>query len=288
MTTMPILHSTSSIRLTTFALLLAVPSARAQREPAMVPAALVNALWGNSSGEMGMAPRFTVGRAPAGFPRTLIPGAPWTIVGGLTFGPLRATVFEGPRRIDMVTEYTSLVTRSGYRRTSFGDVQGGFVDGTRPIMYCADSTLVSIMPGDSTATTRTLVVHWTAISRGCEDGRMEGRHAMDIPPLRAPDGERVMRRSSGWGDDYVEQTAQLDTTTSVAATLEHYARQLGAAGWTVVGQPLLDGGTGMQRLAVRDEKGTEWNGMLAVITSGGQRNLTLRMVKPMPGLLRSP
>ena len=111
---------------------------------------------------------------------------------------------------------------------------------------------------------------------------------MDIPPLRAPDGERVMRRGSGWGDDYVEQSAQLDTTTSVAATLDHYARQLAAAGWSVVGRPLLDGEAGMQRLAVRDGKGTEWNGMLAVITNGGQRNVTLRMVKPMPGSPRSP
>ena len=62
---MPILHSTSSIRLAAFALLLAVPSARAQHEPAMVPVTLVNALWGNLSAETGMGPRFTVGRAPA-------------------------------------------------------------------------------------------------------------------------------------------------------------------------------------------------------------------------------
>ncbi|HET7186705.1 MAG TPA: hypothetical protein VFI52_01060, partial [Gemmatimonadaceae bacterium] len=274
---MPILHSTSSIRLAAFALLLAAPSARAQREPVMVPVTLVNALWGNLSAETGMAPRFTVGRAPADFPHTLIPGAPWTIVGGVAFGPLRATVFQGPRRIDMVTEYTSLVTRSGYRKTSFGDVQGGFVDGTRPIMYCADSTLLAIMPGDSTATTRTLLVHWNAISRGCEDGRMEGRHAMEIPPLRAPYGERVIRRSSGWGEDYVEQTAQLDTTTSVAATLDHYARLLGAAGWTVVGRPLVYGGAGMQQLSVRDSKGTQWEGVMLVITAGEQRKLTLRM-----------
>jgi hypothetical protein len=285
---MPSAFPKSNGRRIALALMLAAPVAHGQRQT-MVPVALANALWGGFASETGMVPRFTVGRAPADFPRALIPGAPWTVVGGVEFGPLRATLFEGPGSRDLATEYSALVTRSGYRRIVFGDETGGFMDRQRPSMYCADSTLVSIMPGDSTATTRTLLVHWVPSSQGCADGRTEGRHApLEIPTLRAPTGTRAFRRGSAWGEDYVEQNAQLDTTMSVAATIEHYTRQLVAAGWTVVGRPLLDAGTGMQRLAMRDEKGTQWNGILAVITAGEQRDLSLRMAKPRTASPRSP
>ena len=289
MMTMRRSFSTFNGRLIALALMFAAPAAHGQREPTMVPVALVNALWGNLGSETGMAPRFTVGRAPADFPRTLVPGAPWTIVGGVNFGPMRATVFEAPRSHDLAAEYEALVTRAGYRRISFGDVAGGFVDRQRPNMYCADSTLVSVMPGDSTATARRLLVHWMSSSQGCVDGRTEGSHApIDIPPLRAPSGTKVFRGSSGWGADNIEQSAQIDTTLSVAATLDHYTRQLVAGGWTAVGQPLLDGSSGMQRLSVRDGKGTDWNGVLLVITTGEQRDVSLRMARPRQGSPRSP
>jgi hypothetical protein len=93
-------------------------------------------------------------------------------------------------------------------------------------------------------------------------------------------GVRANRSGSGWGRDYIEQSARVDTTLSASAILDHYARQLGAAGWTVGAHPLVDGGTAMQRVTSRDKKGEEWQGALVVITSGPQREVTLRMTKP--------
>lgn len=282
--------STCSVRLAALMLLLAAPAARAQREPATIPTSLAAAVLGPISSEMGMTPHFTVGMPPAGWPSALMPGAPWKVVGGVALGPLQMTLFDGPRSRDLVAEYTALVTRAGYREAAFGEeVRGGFVSGPRRRSYCSGSNLVSIIPRDSTATTRPLLVHFTSGSDACTDARIDGRHApLEIPPLRGPAGARATNRSSGWSSNSVEQAVQLDGAIPAAEVLDHYTRQLVAAGWTAVAPPLVVGGSGVQALSVRDKSGIEWFGMLAVITTGEQRTVTLKMAKAMPGSPRSP
>ena len=281
--------STSSVLLAATALMLAVPVARAQREPATIPTSLAAAVLGPLSSEMGLTPHFTVGRPPAGWPSALVLGAPWKVVGGVQLGPLRMTLFDGPHSRDLLSEYTALVTRAGYHEATFGEeVRGGFVAGPRPRSYCSDTNLVSIIRRDSTATTRSLLVHFTSGSDACTDARIDGRHApLEIPPLHAPVGTRAMSRSSGWSMNSIEQEAQLEGTAPAAEVLDHYTRQLVAGGWTTSAPPLVVGGSGVQALSVRDKNGNEWSGMLAVITTGEQRSVTLKMAK-MSGSPRSP
>lgn len=286
---MPISRSTCSIGVAALTLLFAAPSARAQRDPATIPTSLAAAVLGST--EMGMTPHFTVGRPPAGWPNALMPGAPWKVVGGVELGPLRMTLFEGPRSRDLAVEYTALVTRAGFHEAAFGDeVRGGFVSGPPPRSYCSDTSLVAIIPRDSTATTRSLLVHYVSGDAGhaCADARGDGRHApIEIPPLHAPAGARTSNGSSGWSMNSVEQAVTLDGAIPAAEVLDHYTRQLVAGGWTAAAPPLVVAGSGVQALSLRDKNGAEWFGMLAVITTGEQRSVTLKMAKP-PGSLRSP
>ena len=91
---MPILHSTSSIRLAAFALLLAVPSARAQHEPAMVPVTLVNALWGKLEGTPAFYAMIKLQDGEFGFDPDFRPGA------RRIHDSSEALLLEGLRRLD--------------------------------------------------------------------------------------------------------------------------------------------------------------------------------------------
>lgn len=282
--TMSICRSRSGVRLAALSLMLAAPCARAQREPATIPTSLATAIFSGLGAQTGMTARFTVGRPPAGWPRALLPGAPWKVVGGVEFGPLQATLMEGPRSRDLVAEYTALVTRAGYHEAFFGEEsRGGFVAGPLPRSYCSGSGIVTLVPRDSTTTTRALLVQYMSGEpvQGCADARIDGQHApLVVPPLHAPEGVQPMGRSSGWSFNSVEQTVQLTGSLTANEILAHYTRQLVAGGWTAAGQPIVSGGVGLQPLSARDKDGTQWEGMMIIITTDDQRNLTLRMAKP--------
>jgi hypothetical protein len=255
-----------------------------QRNPPTVPTVLATAVMGGY-GMFGALPHFVVGRAPADWPSALLPGAPWKTVGGVEHGPMRTVVLEAPRTRDAVGDFVALLTRAGLREMSPFDTKGGFEGALwrPPRTYCNDSSLVTFAPLDSTAATRSLVVNVIRgpSARACADEPMiRDMEPLDIPALRAPIGVSAHRRGGSTGTNYMEQVVEIDTTVGVARALDHYAQQLAAAGWTVVGRPLVDGGAGLQRLSVRDRKGTEWQGVLLAITMGAQRHVALRMAKP--------
>jgi hypothetical protein len=258
-------------------------AAPAQRNPEVVPTVLATALLGGFAGELGVAPRFVVDREPAGWPRALHPGAPWKVVGGVEVGPIVIAVFGAPHGADANAGLATLPERAGLRPFSAPPTTGGFAPAVPPKIYCDDSTFVTIATVDSTASTR-----FVALSRLGRGGRSgcsqaaggEPSTPLVIPPLRPPSGVAVRRGGTAFGGDYVEASAQLDTTMSVPAILDHYAAVLRAAGWTVGGQRMSDGGSGLQRISVRDKTGTEWQGALIVVSAGARRQLTLRMLRP--------
>jgi hypothetical protein len=276
-------------RLCTAALMMALATpGHAQGNPPTIPTALAAAVVGGFE-MLGLSPHFVVGRAPADLPRALLPGAPWKIVGGVEMGPTRTLVLDAPRNRDAMADYLSFLARAGLKEVDFAAEAGGFVDRPRLHIYCDDSVSVTVMPGDSTATPRSLVVGWSRgpSSRACGVTRMDRRmRPLVIPPLRAPTGVIAEVRGTGWSSDNGEQTARVDTTLSVTALLDHYARQLGSAGWTIADRPVVAGGVGLQRLATRDKQGEEWQGALIIITVGAQRELTLRMAKSTPDRMR--
>ena len=283
---MRIALSTSRIPLVAMALTLAAPCARAQQEPAMIPTALATAMLGGFGSRTGMRPHFTVDQPPVGWPAALVPVAPWKVVGGFEFGPLRITMFEGPRNRDLVAEYAAILTRAGYGETILSDdVRGGFVTDKRPRLYCSASDLVSIIPADSTAMTRSLLVQYVRGDPGhaCASTRtVEQRAGLDVPSLQPPAGLRTLSFSNGWSTNSIDQTMQIDGAMGAPELLDYYTRLLVAAGWTAAGQPLVGSGTGVQPLSTHDKDGTRWEGLIMVITTGGQRNLMLRMAKPTP------
>jgi hypothetical protein len=257
--------------------------ALAQREPATVPTVLATVLVGGFVAEMGMAPHFVVGREPGGWPTALRPGASWKPVGGVELGPMLVAVFDAPPGRDATADYEAVLTRAGLKLIDLARPDVGFVaEAPARRMYCNDSLSVTTMLKDSVSATRPLAV--TVVrgeaARGCQMLAAERRESpLDVPPLRAPTGVAARRRGSSWGGGSLEQNAQLDTTLSVDAILDHYSRQLAAAGWTI-GKPLVDAGTGLQRLSVRDRNGTEWQGALLVVTTGQSRQVALQMMKP--------
>lgn len=258
-------------------------AAPAQGNPATVPTVLATALLGGFAGELGGPPRFVVGREPAGWPRALHPGAPWKVVGGVEVGPIVIAVFGGPRTADASGGLAALLERTGLRPFVAPKSAGGFTTGTQPKMYCDDSSFVTIATVDSTASARVVAV--TRLGRGMRSGCSQAAGGeistpLVVPPLRPPNGVTARHGSTGFGNDYVEASAQLDTTVSVAVILDHYAAVLRATGWATVGRPVSDGESGLQRLSARDRTGVEWQGALIVVSAGGRRQLTLRMLRP--------
>jgi hypothetical protein len=253
----------------------------AQRNPPTVPTVLATALLGGFAGATGVSPHFVVDREPAGWPRALRPAAPWKTVGGLAVGPIVIAVFGGPRTAGADGGLPAVLTHAGFRPVA-GSLTAGFGAGAPPQMYCDDSTLVTLATVDSTASTRFIALTRMArgLTLGCSEAQAGGPKApLAIPPLRAPSGVTTRRAGGGYGSDYTETSAQLDTTISVAAILEHYTGQLRAAGWTAVGRPVVDGDAGLQRLSVRDRAKAEWLGVLLVVPAGGRRQLVLRMAR---------
>jgi len=256
-----------------------------QDEPAMIPTSLAIALTGPYTRLFEEVPHFVVGRSPDGWPTTLQAPAPATLVGGVTFGPMRSVVVRYPAGVDAAKEYGQLLKRAGYTPGHNPMMpQGGFTS-REPLdftTYCGKDGVTTISDVDSTATARSILVTFMAppaTSPACGDpSMMTGRYRFPVklPPLVAPPGVYARPRGTSGGGDEFSTSARLDTTLAIPAVLDYYARQLARAGWQV-GQPLADRTAGMQSVATRDSTGTVWSGALLLFNSGTQRTLQLTM-----------
>jgi hypothetical protein len=262
------------------------PLAAQQGEPAMIPTSLAIALTAPYTRLFEENPHFVVGRAPGGWPAALVAPAPATLVGGVTFGPMRTAVFQYPATIDPADAYRQLLTRAGYTRGRNPMMpQGGFTS-REPLdfaTYCGTDGAVTITDADSSAMKRSILVTFVAppaTSPVCGDPASPQRNRLEfpvkLPALVAPPGVTAQPRGTSRSGDEFTTSVHLDTTLSPAATLDHYARQLARAGWTV-GKPLTDRTSGLQAITTRDSTGAVWSGALLLFTSGAQRTLQLTM-----------
>lgn len=271
------------------AALIAAPSAGSllaqQGEPAMIPTSLAIALSGPYVQLFEELPHFVVGRAPEGWPAALVAPAPATLVGGVTFGPMRTVVFQYPATADPANEFRQVMTRAGYTRgRNPMTAQGGFTS-REPFdfaTYCGKDGIVTVSDADSSAMKRAILVTFAAppvTSPACGDRSMMPGHGdfpVKLPPLVAPPGVSAQPRGTSRSGDEFSTSVHLDTTLTAPALLDHYARQLSRAGWKV-GKRLADRNTGLQSIATRDSTGTVWSGALILVTSGAQRTLQLTM-----------
>lgn len=269
-------------------LALAVTPLRAQREPRMIPTVIAEAVALPARMIMGDSPHYTVGRAPAAFPATLLAAKPARIVGGSTLGFFVSTVFQYPRSIDAVATYEAFLRGAGYgapHSAGLDALRHGFVSGSEPNpphLFCKDSGTVAVALVDSTPTTRSMVVlsiREPGVHNLCNPDEPGGfAQPLDIPLLRPPPGVEATVGGSNSGLDHMETTIRLDTTLTASAILTHYARQLTAAKWTVAAKPAVGDGIAMRVLKVTSAKGETWHGALIVITGVTQREVVLRMV----------
>jgi hypothetical protein len=270
----------------------AAPTLRAQGEPATIPTVLASALLSGFGQMTEGSPRFVVDRAPPGWPAALVPPASGgaRIIGGVSVGRMRTTVYRYPRSVDPIASYEPVVRRAGLKHFGLGSSEGGFESerSSEPMVYCGELGTLGMALVDSTATTRTLAVTIVSTGRWSRCGtqatmppaRREGPLA--IPALFAPRGVAVWPGRRGWTDDSEELSAQLDTTMSVDAILTHYSAQLTAAGWKAVRAPSVADGVAVQQLGTRDASRAEWRGALLVVTVADKRDVLLRMARPAP------
>lgn len=236
---------------------------------------------------IGGGPHFVVGRVPSDWPAALAPSASAHTVGGVAVGPVRIAVFSYPRAVDPIAAYRSVVTRAGFKRYDPATADEGFVAQGVPTVdtFCGASGTVAVMQIDSTPRTRTLAVTMMTAegSSGCSSRLVtppsQSREPLTIPPLRAPRGVSVQPKRRAWSDDSEELAAQLDTTMWADSLLTHYAAQLTAAGWKAVRAPSVADGIAAQQLSTRDVSGSEWRGVLLVLTVGDRRDVMLRMAR---------
>jgi len=258
------------------------PLAAQQREPATIPTVLAKSMISPFFGELG-TPHFVVGQLPSGWKATLDAGAAAKVVGGVSIGSFRSVIYRFPSA-DAVSEYRQRLRRSGFSPAGVERPRGGFTSAEPPegAQLCGADGIVTVSQVDSSATSRSVRVTLLSVpaaiamcGRGAD--RADGRSApLDIPPLTAPVGVATQAKGSGWGNDNMYTSAQVDTTLSAVAVLDHYIGQLTRAGWTA-GARLADATTGVQPITVRDRNGKAWTGALTVITIGAHRSVTLSM-----------
>jgi len=262
------------------------PLAAQRNEPVTIPTVLAQVLMMPLAQVFGDRPHYVVGRTPQGWPRALTAPASAKLIGGVKYGPISATVYRVPRRVNAVEWYERMLTNAGYKR---GDVRpgprGGFTSGEPRLTtaWCSPTGNATMGVFDSTATSRIIFVSVasrpvTAAGCGDEDPPGMGRKPpLEIPALAAPFGVTAMPGGTGWSNDNMRTSVSVDTTMSADSILAHYARQLTAAGWKV-GKRLSDGSSALQPVSVRDPRGREWVGALTMISAADRREVVLSMM----------
>lgn len=258
---------------------------RAQRQdPPTIPTVLATAIMHEFASAFGDKPHFFVDTVPDGWPRTLRPSASSRTIGGMRIGSLAVAVFSMPRSAEASGGFRSTLERAGFKPLVNRLTEGGFVNATPgPLAFCGDSAMVTVVPVDSSASTRWIAVLRASgeMSSGCSSEQMTVVHSaeLDLPSLGAPRKASVRSTSIGRGVHHVETTTRLETSLSIDAVFAHYGTQLSAAGFNVSAPPLVGDGVALRQVSTRDMRGTDWRGVLLLIASGNAQELTLRMTR---------
>ena len=258
-------------------------------EPQSIPTSLAKSVIGEFGSMMGGL-HFVVGRTPTGWPSELTLPAPAKLVGGGTLGPVRTTVYEFPSASDWVSVIDAQLRRLGFAHAESplsGMRQGFVADGqSGPAhAYCGTLGAVVVMQLDSTTTTRTISVVFNPDREGsgmCSSRPMAARPfqmPLTLPDLHPPRGVMARMAGTNASSGSMETSIRLDTTLTADSIATHYAAQLTAAGWQVARSSLAGDGVALRQVSMHDDKGDEWHGVILVLTSMSQREVTLRMVK---------
>lgn len=90
-----------------------------------------------------------------------------------------------------------------------------------------------------------------------------GHYGLSLPVLRPPFGAEVQMSGGGGSTNEVSMTATVITSLSATELFDHYAGQVGRAGWRSM-TTTSDNGLAMGRWVARDDDGEPAQGLLAV------------------------
>ena len=250
---------------------------RAQTAPPAIPTALASALIDDRMSPMRSPPSFTVGALPPGYPASLVPRGPVSIVGGMTTSDGAVAVFaDSTRRLAAVFE--ELFGQAGYVRPP-ATPASGFSSAYGPYSsFCGDSGTVSVEPLAGSLRTFARVAFRPSRGRPCA-GYQPTRSPtqLALPALAPPTGVHVSRSGGGSGDDGVESNAEMTGTNLVPAIIvAHYASQLTTAGWTAEA-PAVSDRVAAQYFEARDSSGGAWEGTLIASGNGSTLKISLTM-----------
>jgi hypothetical protein len=248
-------------------------------EPTLVPAPLVNALISNAFVRpMRVAPDYSVGALPRGYPPTLIVDARAHVVGGMSTNDQIIAVFaDSSRRLAPL--FDDVFERNGFTRPP-APRNSGFTGRLEPYeFFCSDSA--SVAAEQLTGANRDLVRVTYRPFRGPDRCPITPPspipEQLEIPSLTAPAGVRVIGGGGGGGTSEVNSRAQVTGSNLVPSTiLAHYARQLTAAGWRGK-SPAVGDRVAAQYFEATTLKGSVWDGVLMAVGAGDTLDLSLNM-----------
>src|SRR5258708_10147754 len=246
--------------------------------PALLPAPLVTALITDRGQVARPSPAYAVGTLPAGYPASLVPTGPVTIVGGMKAGGEVVAVFaDSTRRLAAVLE--ELFTQAGFRRPD-PTPASGFWGGWGPYTFsCRDSVMVSVEP--LTGAERNFARVNVRTMRGynpCKQfGEPPRRDQLTLPALTPPPGVHMSRSGGGYGGAGVRSHGEMTGTARVPlALLSHYAPHLHAPGWPAAA-PAVRERLAAQLFQAKDASGAPWEGVLMAVGGGTAMTLSLTM-----------
>jgi hypothetical protein len=262
--------------------------ARAQDRPANIPTDLAIALIGPGSPTFSGAPRFAVGRVPEGFPLTLVPPAPITVVGGMWSGDGGSIVLAVPSAPgEAVAVVERFLADSGWKRPDLLDeTRGGFQPSQsgRASYFCRGDEMLTFGPtaGAPRGTYVRINYLGDAQSASCRIRRTQTTMwtpELPFPRLRAPEGAVSNGGLPGGGGDRLEASTRLYHRATLQEIIAHYAAQLEAGQWKV-GEAASGTGVVVRPLQATDPKGQSWRGTLtAIMLTSGELEVSIRMLR---------
>jgi hypothetical protein len=270
------------------------------RDTTMIPRQLALALIGMIGPYEGSS--LTVGQAPTGFPREVLPSN-LKILGGAIFryrrpssaGPITVIATSAQPPDSTAASLRSALERAGWRAApSMARPMGGFVDPMRDMrrdeVFCRDSVSVSTStaPGEESAS----LVRFTftpapdARVGACNPDRermMTARRAepIQLPTLRPPVGVRFISRGMSSGQNSRESVAEIETDMSAADLVTHFAAQLRNEGWTLSSR-FGDAEIAVLTARKSDAEGRELRGILLATSYAEPRSRTVSFRAIMP------
>jgi hypothetical protein len=227
-----------------------------------------------------------VGRVPEGFPDSLVPASPVTVIGGanqartltavLAF-PLTDGAADGANDGDALQRYVEFVRPMGWTETDMK--MGGPFGPTRMIMLEHHHTSLVVRRGARSNGGALLIV-----SRGPEGGalRIDERGRPDFGEIVIPrmeplaSAEFVDGGGSGGGGDHVVHHERLITPTAPSGIVAHYMSQLVVHGWTA-GECWVSASGCVQWVSAVDARGRAWTGMLSARSIGSCMEVCVHM-----------